>query len=172
MPGDSEGHGAVHFLTITATEPELEYEIAHPWCCTQEWVTWDGIPRYQRWTCDVGEHLCEAGLESAIYGIYGHEPLEPGMYLIRGWWRKYYVWDMGYEWDAGLEIVSFLGPVPVTDDLSPGRATRGGDLPESQNNGGSADDELSEPTRDQAWDSQAIGQKLHPDKQDPSVNWG
>lgn len=89
-------HGAAHLLTVHGVDDDgiQETELDHPWTCKQVelWKNiWD-------WDCGVTWAIGEIGLPE--------ETEAPGLYLIRDWGEKYYVWDAGWEWDAGLEVLA------------------------------------------------------------------
>ncbi len=114
---DSEWHGEPHTLIVHAVTPpagqfddgELDYDIEHPASCKQEDLGRPGQYEDMVWTCDVGGHIADGGLEFSLN--YSGTPItEPGTYRIQGWGWKTYVPDYGTdEYDGGVGVIESGG---------------------------------------------------------------
>jgi hypothetical protein len=115
-----EWHGAAHLLTVQQVDGELEIEIDHPWSCEQVTEKFYGVT-VARFNCDVEWIATDCGLlESLDYS--GQKITDAGLYLIRAWGCKYYVWDAGaYEYDAGLQVIATAGISDQRHPAGPGR---------------------------------------------------
>jgi hypothetical protein len=111
---DREWHGDPHTLIVHSVvrppdgdcdDGELDYDIEHPPSCKQENYGDAGRFTVMVWTCDVGGHIADGGLEFSL-NYSGTPVTEPGTYQIQGWGRKTYCHEYGAdEYDGGVGVV-------------------------------------------------------------------
>lgn len=114
---DQEWEGRIHILIVRKVgDPEFDglrpledYDIIHQptlMGCSMERRKLYGEIEVDAYTCDVGWQMDQDGDLAFNLRYSGQAVTEPGVYLVRGWGRKYYVWDMGAdEYDAGIGVV-------------------------------------------------------------------